>query len=208
MRSAVSFLSSLVLATILLCAQPAISLGDQLSEAQQLRRDVLEEWRRISNGRTDFEISDLALVPNQLALAAKQSGCDYKEGIKTAPVHFIRIKDQRLAILFCFAIIGSHQVFDLSNLQEPSLVRFPFLAQPKGFGMPTRPGVISFEKETGVFMAVTGSDLLPSPSVRHTYRFAAPRGFVVVRVEFQQDGLSEWTTLWDAPDWSFPATTK
>ena len=208
MRSAVSFLSLLVLATILLCARPAISLGDQLSEAQQLRRDVLEEWRRISNGRTDFEISDLALVPNRLALAAKQSGCDYKEGIKTAPVHFIRLKDQRLAILFCFAIIGSHQVFDLSNLQEPSLVRFPFLAQPKGFGTTARPGGITFEKETGVFMAVTGSDLLSSPLLRHTYRFEAPRGFVVVRVEVNQDGVGEWTTIWDAPDWPFPATTK
>jgi hypothetical protein len=74
--------------------------------------------------------------------------------------------------------------------------------------MTTRPGVISFEKETGVFMAVTGSDLLSSPSVRHTYRFAAPRGFVVVRVEFQRDGLGEWTTLWDAPDWSFPEQFK
>jgi hypothetical protein len=126
-------LSSLVLAALLLCAPPAISRADPLSEAQQLRRDVLEEWRRISNGRTDFEISDLASVPNRLVLAAKQSGCDYIEGIKTAPIHFIHLKDQRLAIVFCYAIVGWHQVFDLSNLQEPSLVRFPFLAQPKGF---------------------------------------------------------------------------
>jgi hypothetical protein len=119
MRFAVSILSSLVLAGILLFAPAAVVLGDDLSEAEHFRRDVLQEWSSIANGRTEFDVSDPALVPSQLALAAQQSGCRYKEDIQAAPVRFMRLDGRRLAIVFCWGTTGSHQVFDLSNLQNP-----------------------------------------------------------------------------------------
>jgi hypothetical protein len=56
----------------------------------------------VSNGRTKFDISDPALVPSLLALAAEQSGCRYKEGIEAAPIHFMRIEGRRLAMVFYF----------------------------------------------------------------------------------------------------------
>ena len=208
MRCAVSCLSSLVLVATLLFAPTDMSLGEDLSESEHMRRGVLQEWTRISNGRTEFDISDPALLPNRLALVAGQSGCRYKEEINAAPVHFMRLEGRRLAIVFCFGVIGSHQVFDLSNLLTPRLFEFPFLAQPKGFGTTAGPGWMTWDKETGAFVAETGSDLRPSPRVRHTYRFDANQGFVVVRVELQRDGVGEWTTIWDAPSWSIPATLK
>jgi hypothetical protein len=91
--------------------------------------------------------------------------------------------------------------------QKPTLVELPFLAQPDGFGTTARPGWITWERETGVFQAETGLDVVGSRRIRHTYRVGA-NGFVIVRVELQQDGVGEWTTIWDAPRWSFPAKPK
>ena len=206
MRFAISVLSPLVLAGLLLFTSVAALLAQDRSEAD-LSRDVRREWYVLAQGRTEFEVSDPALVPSQLALAAEHSGCRYKEDIKAAPVRFMRLEGRRLAIVFCSGIIGSHQVFDLSNLRRPTLVELPFVAQPDGFGTTARPGWITWEKETGVFQAETGSDVMPRPRVRHTYRFGAD-GFVIVRVEVQQDGVGEWTTIWDAGRWSLPAKTK
>jgi hypothetical protein len=188
MRLAISVLPPLVLAGLLLFASFAAVLAQDRSEAD-LRNDVSREWYRLAQGRTEFEVSDPALVPSQLALAAEQSGCRYKEDIRAAPVRFMRLEGRRLAIVFCFGTIGSHQVFDLSNLRKPTLVELPILAQPDGFGTTARPGWITWEKETGVFQAETGSDLLPSPRVRHTYRFGAD-GFVIVRVEASKTELA------------------
>jgi hypothetical protein len=169
-----------------------------------------KEWYSLAQGRTDFEVSDAALMPGQLALVAEQSGCRYKEDIKSTPVRFLQLRDRRLAIVFCPDVIGSHRVFDLSDLRKPPTpVQFPFFAQPDGFGTTTRPGWITQEKETNVFQAVTGSDFMPSERIRHTYRFDGfPMGFVIVRVDVSQDRVGEWTTIWDAPRWSFPAKSK
>jgi hypothetical protein len=201
MRFSGSVLSPLALVGLLLLASvPMPAQGRSKADAL---RDVRREWSALAQGRTEFEVSDAAAVPAQLDLAAEQSGCQYKANTKAAPVRFMRLEGRRLAIVFCSGIIGSHQVFDLSNLQKPTLVELPFLAQPNGFGTTTRPGLITWEKETGFFRAVTGSDLKPSLRVRHTYRFDT-NGFVIVRVEVQQDGFDGWTTIWDAPRWLFP----
>jgi hypothetical protein len=159
--------------------------------------------------QTDFEISDPALVPSRLVLAAQQSGCHYAENMPSARVRFMRLGGRRLAFVFCRegADSLSHRVFDLSNLAKPTPVEFPVLAPPKGFGTTVSPGVITREQETGLFLAITGSDT-DLRRIRHTYRFDDYRGFVIVRVEFQQDRISEWTALWDATSWSFPAASK
>ena len=206
MRSAVSILSSLVLAAILLFAPVVAVLGEDVPEAGD-RREAGLEWHSLAKGRTEFDVSDPALLPSRLALAAEQSGCRYKDGITQVPVHFINGKGHRFALVFCFAIIGSHQVFDLSDLRKPHLVELPFIAQPNGFTTTGRPGVITWKKEAAVFQAETGSDMQPSPRLRQTYRLDETRGqatFVITRVELQQDGVDEWTTIWDAPRWSIP----
>ena len=163
------------------------------------------EWHGLAKGRKEFEVSDPALLPSRLVLAAQQSGCNYKEQIKEAPTRFITVPSHRFVIVFCSRIGGSHQVFDFSNLQRPRLVEFPFIAHPEGFGTTSDPGWITWNTETGILQAVTGSDLCPTPSGRHTYQLTAQsRGFVLLRVEIQHPGcgVGEWTTIWDAPQWS------
>jgi hypothetical protein len=206
MRSIVSILPRLLVAGMLVLTSVAFALGQD--------REVRREWFNLANGRTEFEVSDPLLLPSRLTLAAEHSGCRYKEGIEQQPVRFIKLGSRRLAIVYCYAIAGagSHQVFDLSNLERPRPVEFPFLAQPEGFGTTVRPGVITWQKEDGIFQAVIGSDMLPTIRVRHTYRFdenqVSPT-FVIVRVEGQQvPGPDEWTTIWDAQRWSPPALRK
>jgi len=61
-----------------------------------------------------------------------------------------------------------------------------------------------------VALAETGSDI-SFARLRHTYRLdRATATFVIVRVEFQPHigTKDEWTTIWDAPKWSFPATRR
>jgi hypothetical protein len=203
MRSMLSILSRLVVAGMLVSISAAAVFGQDPTMA------LKSEWSAVSKGRTEFEVSDAALLPSTLALAAEQSGCSYKDDIKNAPVRFMRPEGHRLAIVFCSGIIGSHQIFDVSNVLRPRLLELPFLVQPEGVGTTARPGWITWEKEANVFQAETGSDMLPSPRVRHTYRYSKFNvTFALVRVEVQHDGVGEWITMWDAPRWSLPAKPK
>ncbi|VIO80557.1 hypothetical protein CI41S_73980 [Bradyrhizobium ivorense] len=184
---------------------PPMSAQDRLEpDLARLLLDAAREWYAIAHGRKDFEVSDPGLVPALLGLAAEQAGCRYKEDIATNPVRFMHLVGRRLAIVFCPGISGSHQVFDLSNLRKPTMIALPLAVPPDGFGATTKPGRITWEKDAGVFRAETGSDVMPSPRVRHTYRFES-NGFVVVRVEVQKDGVGDWATIWDAPRWALPA---
>jgi hypothetical protein len=155
----------------------------------------------------------IALVPGQLALAAEQSGCRYKDGIKEVPIRFISVEDRRLAIVFCPSVAdGSQQIFDLSGRyrQKPVLVELPYLERTGGFGTTSTPGMIVFKRETGIFQAVRGSDI-SCAEIRHTYRLSrqSSTAFAIVRVEYRREcGQDEWTTLWDAPTWSFPAKAQ
>jgi hypothetical protein len=212
MRSAASVLSRLILAGMLLFASVAGVLGEERSEPDP-SRDARREWFSLANGRTEFEVSDPALLPSQLVLAAEQSACRFEDRIKEVPVRFISVERRRLALVFCnFGIGVSHRVFDLSNLRKPKLVELPFLAYPDGFGTTANPGWITWKREAGVFQAETGSDTCPGSLLRHTYRLDAIRGsatFVIVRVEAQQgvcgDHGDVLTTIWEAPQWSLLA---
>jgi hypothetical protein len=181
------------------------ALGEEMHPELRDRIEASREWSNLAKGRTEFEVSDPALLPSRLVLAAKHSGCRFTEDIEKRPVKFMKLGGRRLAIMFCWAIVGSHEVFDLSTLQRPRLIDFPVLTVPEGFGTTDRPGFITWEKETSIFRAVTGIDMLPSWDTRHTYRFNEYRGFVVIRVEVKRvPGLDEWTTIWEAPRWSLP----
>lgn len=200
MRSIASLLSRLVVAGMLLCNSAAAVLGQDHTETRR-------EWGALANGRTEFDVSDAALLPSTLALAAEASGCRYKDGIKEAPVRFMRPEGRRIAIVFCSGIIGSHQIFDVSNVLKPTLEKLPVLAQPAGFGTTAKPGWITWDKEAKVFQAENGSDV-SFARLRHIYRLDRWTGsFVIVRVEFTPHvGIKDgWTTIWDAPKWSFPA---
>jgi hypothetical protein len=211
MRLPASILS-LLFTTILLGASIAASHAQDGSggDAQQ---DARQRYDNISfAGRTEFEISDPALVPRQLALAAEQLGCRYKGDIKELPIHFINAENRQLALVFCRSgVSGSHHVFDFADRRRPALVQLPFIAQNDGFGTTARPGLITWKGDAGVFEAVSGSDMCPNSELRHTYRLGSTGGwvsrvasFVVVRVEVRakpcgQD--SEWATVWEAPPW-------
>jgi hypothetical protein len=193
----------LSLVSALVFAPTAAVFGQEPLEAEVNRWEVRQEWNKLSNGRTDFEISDPASVPKFLARIAKQSRCVYEAEIDHHPIRFMRLKGARLAIIFCRSgIEGSHQVFDLTDLQKPKVLQFPFLAIPSGFGTTDSPGGIDYQRDKDVFQAERGSDTNPAV-VRHVYRFDN-LGFVVTRIELKKGYGAEWTTIWEAPPWSFP----
>ena len=201
MRPIASILFRLVVAGLLVTNSAAAVLGQDRTEARR-------EWGTLANGRTEFDVSDVTLLPSTLALAAEQAGCDYKEHIKDMPVRFMRPEGLRLVMVFCSGNgTGSHQIFDVSNVLKPALIELPVLAQPDGFRATARPGLVTWEKETKVLQAVGVSDMSVA-GLRHIYRVdRGIGGFVIVRVEFtphvgNKDG---WTTIWDAPKWLFPA---
>jgi hypothetical protein len=211
MRLLIPILRRASLAAILLGASIAAAPGQDRLGAYDLP-DARTEWHSLANGRTEFDVSDPAVVPRRLALAAEQSGCLYKDGIKEIPVRFTSVEKRRLAIVFCrFGVIGSHQLFDLTVLQKPKLIELPFLALKDGFGITPRPGMITWKGDAGVFDAVTGTDTCPSPQLRHIYRPGLTAGwvseaasFVVVRVEVRENRCGEfsnWNTIWEAPQW-------
>ncbi len=219
MRFPIPILCRATLAAILLCASIATVLGEEPSGADD-RRDAGIEWHSLANGRTEFDISDPALVPRRLALAAEQSGCQYKDEIKELPIQFISVEKRRLAIVFCrLGVIGSHQMFDLAYLHKPKLMELPFIAQKDGFGATPRPGMITWKRDAGVLEAETGTDFCPSSELRHTYRPGFTEGwvsssatFVVVRVEVREKScggpFNSWTTIWEAPQWPKSAVVR
>jgi hypothetical protein len=182
--------------------------------AEDDRVEALKEWYNLADKRTDFEVSDPALLPSRLVRAVKSSGCRYEEGIKEYPVSFMKLGSRRLAIVFCrwVGMLGTHQLFDLTNLQQPRLIELPILAQPEGIVTTPYPGIVSWNKDSGIFQAWRSSDMLPTLAIRHTYRFSEDQGstaFVLVRVEVQRiPGPDEWVSMWDAPRWSFPSVAE
>jgi len=218
MRFPIPILCRATLAAILLCGSIAAALGEDRSAADDLP-DARSEWHSLANGRTEFDVSDPALVPRRLALAAEQSGCLYKDSIKEIAVRFTSVEKRRLAIVFCrFGVTGSHQLFDLSVLQKPKLIELPFLARKDGFGTTPRPGMITWKRDDGILEAETGTDTCPSSMLRHSYRPGFTEGwisqaatFVVVRVEVRENRCGEfssWNTIWEAPQWPKSAVVR
>jgi hypothetical protein len=101
MRLAILVLFSLFLATTSLFAPIGVAHGDDPPKSDSIQ-DPRREWFKLADGRTEFEISDPNLMPKPLATAVEQSNCgNYKERMKETPVRFLRVKNQRLAIVFC-----------------------------------------------------------------------------------------------------------
>jgi len=100
MRFLSSVLSLCVVVGTLLCASIVIAPAEE-SSGVSLQQDALREWHFLANGRTEFEISDPALVPRLLVIAAEQSRCDYKVDMKAAPVRLVRFEYRRFAIVPC-----------------------------------------------------------------------------------------------------------
>jgi hypothetical protein len=198
------FVVGMLVSTSILAAR-----GEEIHPEVRERGEAGIEWSKLAKGRTEFEVSDPALLPTRLVLAAKHAGCRFTEDIEKNPVRFIKPGGRRLAIMHCWAIVGSHQVFDLSVLHRPRLIEFPSLTMPEGFGMTDWPGWLTWDRETWIFQAVTGSDMKPSWDARHTYRYDQHRGFVIIRVEVKgMPGYDEWTTIWQASPWLLPGVKQ
>lgn len=204
MAKLVSLLLRLLLVGMLVVSSMLAAHGEK-TDPERERAEAGMEWTSLAKGRTEFEVSDAALVPSRLTSAARLAGCKIEDGIASSSVRFAKLESHRIAIVFCSSIIGSHMVFDLSTLERPRLIRLPTIKMPEGFGTTNRPGWLTREKETSIFQAVTGSDMKPSWDVRHTYQFNGAWDFVVIRVEVKgMPGHDEWTTIWEAPRWTLP----
>jgi hypothetical protein len=206
-----TFVHTIFIALALISAWLAPVYAEE-DAASHIVRSQQREFDGIDfKGRTEFEISDPELLPRQLSQAATQSGCHYERAIKDTPTRFIRIGSHRLAPVYCEALFGTHKIFDLSNIRKPRVMHMPFFATDRGFGTTSGPGFVTWNKDSETFQSEIGSDVCPSPRLRHIYRLGdnAGRasdgtGFVLTRIDVQKDGCGngEWTTLWDAPAWS------
>src|SRR6185312_14318023 len=99
-----------LLAAIFLCTSIVVTPA-QDGSGRGAQAEARQTYDGISFAGAESEISDAALVPRQLALAAEQIGCHYKHDIKELPIHLIRAENRRIALVFCRAGVGgSHHV--------------------------------------------------------------------------------------------------
>ena len=212
-----SFIRSLLLTAIILCASiPATSAENGSGgDAQQNARP---KYDSISFAKGDFQISDPALVPRQLALAAEQGALRLQSRHQrvSRPLH--QRANRRLALVFCrLGVLGSHYVFDFTDSRRPKLVELPFIAQNGGFGATPRPGLMIWKRDAGVFEAVPSrtyapirSSVTPIGWTRPGVWSAALQVSAVVRVEVREKpcgrNSTEWTTVWEASPWPASAT--
>jgi hypothetical protein len=192
----VTVLTALFLFTSLTGGIPQDRAGAEIS------RDLRREWSDLAHGRTEFEVSNPELVPSFLRLAAGKSGCQYENGLRVAPLHFLHIAGRRLALIACSGLVKATQrAFDLSDLQKPLALTFPIVGYPDGIGTSNdAPGFLSWDREAGLFKAEATSDVVSAARGWYTYRFDGVSGFVLLRLEVQRDGIPEW--IWEAPRWS------
>src|SRR6478752_7402549 len=123
MPNLLSLLLRLLVGGMLIFTSIVPALGQEATPQLNDNREAWREWWGLSKGRTEFEVSDLASLPSRLILAARHSGsgCRIEEGIADSPVKFTKIESRQLAIVFCPSIIGTHEVFDLTDVQRPRL---------------------------------------------------------------------------------------
>src|SRR5437868_10377801 len=113
MRAVNVVLWPVVLVSLFLLTLLTAGFSQDLSGAD-VSRDLRREWFSLAHGRTDFDVSDPESVPSFLRLAAEQSGCRYKDGLKIAPVHFLRVANDQLALVPCGGSLRTTQrAFDL-----------------------------------------------------------------------------------------------
>src|SRR3954447_11087654 len=123
MHPAITNLVKTIALGLLLIGSIPVALAQVGADVQQ---DPRREWHELAKGRNEFEISDPALLPTRLALAAERSNCGYKDEISSIPARFIRIKSYRIAIVFCRSgIMGSHRAYDMTDLRRPRQMEFP-----------------------------------------------------------------------------------
>jgi hypothetical protein len=176
---------------------------------------ISDDWDPVvfAPGQAEITITDANALPRQLERALKRSGCSFADEIRQFPARLVRVRSHRFAIVFCrFGPTGSHQVFEFAPgwRHEPNLVHFAFLGHDRGLATSANPGAITWNPATSTLQAVSGSDMCPSPGVRHTYRlvnagpFSGP--FALDRIEINNTRCgafddAAWKTFWEAPVW-------
>jgi hypothetical protein len=203
MRNIITISAAFMIAGILQISSADILIGEERS-SDDVRREAHRQWSDVANGRTEFDISDPALLPTQLALVASRSGCRWKDVIKDVPVHVFKIGNRRFAKVTCFGFGYLQQIYDLRNRTNPEALEFPVASSPEGFSTTSRLGSITWKPESGLLESVGSSDQCGTSGIRHTYRWINEQ-FSVIRVEISPencDSNGPWTTIWEAPQWS------
>ena len=139
-------------------------------------RDEARPFDAISfQGRDEFEISDPAQVPQQVARAAEQGGCHYIEQIADQPLRFLKIDSHRLVLVFCSGIVGEHQVFDLRDMRRPKRFEFAVMSTETGFGHDVFARIHHLEQRTWPIRSAERDGCL-SQSANPPYLPTSPHG--------------------------------
>jgi hypothetical protein len=187
-----SAVRTIVAALGLLASVMAAARGDH-EAASHVTKLAARDFDGISfREQTEFEISDPDLVPRQLARAAEQSACHYKDGLERRPIRFLQIERRRFAIVRCFgATIARDQIFDFRDLRRPQLLQFPIAAAERGFTVTNSPGAIVWNKDTKMFEVEKHSDMCGTPGTRHVYRLSPyESGLSLVGIDLRKDGCA------------------
>jgi hypothetical protein len=175
---------------------------------------------RFAADQNEISISDRSQVPRQLQRAIERSNCRYTDEPKLEPVRIIRTAIGRSQIVFalvpCVQIpYIPHQLFHFTptTSHEPVAIALPTLSTGRGIGSSSRPGYLQWNAETQTLTSTYGSDLCPSPAVRHSYAVSTAGGlalnthpFVLVRADWAPEGCGgqgvSWRPFWETPTWS------
>ena len=155
--SIISTFGRLIVAVGLIIAVSGMVFGKERISIDELR-ELDQQWKIMSQGQAEFEVSDPTLVPNRLAALFTESNCRWQDRLNETPLRIVTIAKHRLGFLHCHGIVGSDEVFDLTDLRRPKPLNFPFFARPDGFGTTTKPGSLTWKAETGVLEAFSGTD--------------------------------------------------
>ncbi|BAM89322.1 hypothetical protein S58_33250 [Bradyrhizobium oligotrophicum S58] len=203
MQRPLSIFASSIFAVVWLLSSVGNLLGQE-QNTDELRKQAYRQWFDVAQGRAEFDIADPTLVPTQLAAAATQSGCRWRDVIAQVPVHVFKIDRRRFAKVTCFGFGYQQQIYDLSQLTNPRALQFPVVSWPAGFATTSSLGAITWNPESKLLESVGTSDLCGQPNIRHTYRWINS-DFSIIRIELSRDNCGSeepWQTIWEAPQWS------
>ena len=165
-RSAVALLA--VLLTASAAASQAIGASQlfpgepptSVTAPPPLDQDTIQ----VPSGGRPFIVTQIDRIPRQLRTAVDRSHCNLNESmVAKYRVLIFRPADGRnlMATVPCLGITPDSRafLFERSVEAEPSLMTFPVVAPTGGFSATSRPGLMSWEAQTGTLVAWRGSDV-------------------------------------------------
>ena len=168
---------------------------------------------RIPPNGASLRIDRAADLPATFVAALRRADCRQDDTMLfTFPIELFRpsAAARPMMIVPCsgIALSGRAFVFDPASPDEPYPLLFPMMALPGRITASETPGLLSWNPQTKVLVALQGNDTCDGVVARHTYRYDDRRGgddlngFALAKVERAKLGCfgarENWETVWEA----------